>query len=287
MVTTAKPEELTQESNSCHAVVNSVPRGGGSGILGTPIQPRLLVTTFVGFYALNGIIGMIAPPEVSGDTFPDLKNVGSPEYVAYQHVGPISLSYALLVYLTVFRGSDDALSSSSVASAVAYSSLPLAYFKGIHLLKGIMTKFGTSKLQTGLVFAFLVACAGQIVMKDTGNATLVAKMLASFPLIIGVIGELNPDYGIKLCGFPPLNNAGKAFFIWFAALAAGYGVLSHLLLQGVEPIQAVGYAAALELFFMIDCVYIRKWNVGVAPPASNYVFMAFPLLTAVGVLLLS
>ena len=113
-----------------------------------------------------------------------------------------------------------------------------------------------------------------------------------FTLIAGSISEIFPNFGTQLFGFPTFNNdvtvsaSTKAIFIWFVALLAGYGLLATLLLQGkTSNMQSIGYAALLEALFMIDCIYLRKWNIGIAPDASNYVFLGIPLLTGLVIFL--
>lgn len=67
---------------------------------------------------------------------------------------------------------------------------------------------------------------------------------------------------------------------------AGWGALALMRLHsGLSAMDSIGRAAILETLVMIDCIWLRKWNIGVAPDASNYVFFGIPLLTAATILL--
>ncbi|KAL3904664.1 MAG: hypothetical protein SGILL_009980, partial [Bacillariaceae sp.] len=261
------PETTSKKAIEYYA---NLPRGGG--ILGTPVEAKHLVTLYYSFYALNGATALPAP-EASAGTFPELSMKGSTGYVVYEHLGAISLSYAALVYFA-------AKGNRSVPTAIAMSSLPLAYVR----YKDLLSNLGKSSPASLLVAGLLIGGTFMI-LSGKGDATLCAQALALFNLASGAVGEINPDLGVKVWGFSTLKGSTKAFFIWFIALVAGYGALAAMMLQGRSGMEAIGYAALLETVFMIDCIYLRKWNVGVAPPESNYIFLGIPLITALAILL--
>ena len=254
------------------AVALRVPRGGGD----FPIKPNQMVKLFCSFYALNGALSMPAPESAKDFALKE----GNPDYIAFENLGAISLSYAALVYFTAF-------SNRSAPKVVALSSLPYTYVTYKNTLKGIVERLSGSKIRGPASTAFLVGCA-YCILEGKGNAERIATLLAIPALIIGVASELDIGLGMKLAGFGS-SLAGKkaqAIYVWYAALMAGWGALALMRLQsGLSAMDAIARAALIETVFMIDCIWIRKWNVGVAPDASNYVFLGIPLLTAVALLL--
>ena len=246
-----------------------VPRGGGQQF---PIPPKAMVKVFCCFYALNGITSLPAPESAKDFALKE----GTADYVVFENLGAISLAYTSLVYLSAF-------SDRSASNVVAFSSLPCAYVSYKNMLKGLTEKLSGSKAQGPATTAFFVAGI-YCLLKGKGNAAQVASALAALPLLIGLVSQVDLGLGMKLAGFgnSVSGKKGEAIYVWFAALMAGYGALVLMRLHtSLSAMDAIARAAALETLFMIDCIWIRKWNIGVAPNASNYVFLGIPLLTAI------
>ena len=115
-----------------------------------------------------------------------------------------------------------------------------------------------------------------------------ATLLAVPVLAVGVISQFDPSLARKIAGFHSglPSKTGQAIFVWYAALCAGWGALVLMALKtDLPPLQIIGRAAILETIFMVDCIWIRKWNIGVAPDPSNYIFLGIPLLMALSVYL--
>lgn len=254
------------------ATAMRVPRGGG----GIPIKPEHMVKVFCSFYALNGALSLPAP-EAAKDF--DLKE-GAADYVVFENLGAVSLSYATMVYLSAF-------SHRNAANIVALSALPCAYVSYKNTLKGLIAKMSGSKTQ-GPVGTALIAAGICCILKGKGNVEGIASALAIPPLLIGIVSQFDLGLGMKIAGFGTSvsGKKGQAIYVWYAALMAGWGALALMRLQtNLSALDAIARAAVLETLFMVDCMYIRKWNIGVAPDASNYVFLGIPLATAVVLLL--
>ena len=268
----ARSKASTPGSSTAKAdKIAKLPRGGG--ILGTPVEFKHLATLYYSFYALNGVTAMPAP-EASAATFPELRDKDSPGYVIYEHLGAISLSYAALCYFATTE-------SRFGSTAIALSSLPMAYVR----YKYVLANLGKASTASMLLAGIFIGCIA-FILSGKGDADLGLVALWYFYVGSGFAGVYDPNIGVKVWGFPTLEKKStKAFFIWFSALVAGYGVLALLMQDGRHGMKAIGPAAIFELLFMIDCVFVRKWNVGVAPPESNYVFLGIPLITALGAIL--
>lgn len=249
-------------------------RGGGVD-MNFPIKPNTMVKVFCGFYALNGALGMPAPESAKDFALAE----GTTDYVVFENLGAISLGYAALVYMAAFKN------SVPTTKMVAWSSLPLAYVSYKNMLKGITGRMTGSPFRGPINTIFLLGCAYAI-LTGKGDAEIIAKALAVPPLVIGAVSQLDHGIGRKLAGFgsDDAGETGKAIFVWYAALMAGWGALALMMLRfGLSGMAAIGRAAILETIFMIDCIWIRKWNIDVAPAISNYVFLGIPLLTAASI----
>ncbi|CAB9510938.1 expressed unknown protein [Seminavis robusta] len=253
----------------------NVPRGGGL----PSVKPQHMIKVFCGFYALNGALSFPAPE--SAKDFALIE--GTDDYVVFENLGAISLSYASLVYFLKFKGL-----SMAVPKMVALSSLPLAYVSYKNMLKGITHKMTGSNLHGPINTLFWVSCIYAILSSKVADPVLLAKVMALPPLAIGTISQFDQELARKIGGFNAgvVSKKGKSIFVWYAALMAGWGALILMTLQlKLSAMDAIGRAAVLETLFMVDCIWIRKWNIGVAPDASNYVFLGIPLLTAVTIFL--
>ena len=254
---------------SSAALLTSVPRGGGQQF---PIPPKAMVKVFCSLHALNGITSFPAPESAK----PFALKEGTPDYVVFENLGAISLAYASLVYLTAF-------SYRSASNIVALSSLPCAYVSYKNMLKGLTERLSGSKIQGPATTIFLVGGI-YCLLNGKGNTQQIATALAVLPLIIGLTSQVDLRLGMKLAGFgnSVSGKKGEAIYVWYAAHMAGYGALALMRLHSsLSAMDTIARAAALETLFMIDCIWIRKWNIGVAPNASNYVFLGIPLLTAI------
>jgi hypothetical protein len=249
-------------------------RGGG-----TPVKPSDITKIYAAFYGFNGVVGMPAPETTSnfGD-FPVLEE-GTTDYVICENLGSVSLGYALLVYLTTTKRT-----SMPLHKAIAFAGLPCTYIQYKNLLKGVSRKLGGEGPTALLTTAFMVGISYGL-FTGKGDSEFLSKIYVIPTLLLGIVSEISPEAGMKMSSMgTATSNSGKAFYMWWASLMTGFGALALLLLNGKDPIQSVGMVAALQTLFMMDCVWLRKWNVGVAPAASNYVFLAVPFLTALGIL---
>ena len=258
------------------AVWVKVPRGGEGGGTKLPIlEPSTMVKIFCSFYALNGALSLPAPESAKDFALQE----GTSDYVVFENLGTVSLGYAALVYLTAFK------TTMAAPKVIALSSLPCAYVSYKNMLKGLTAKLSGNKLQGPLMTAFMVACIWAI-LNDKGNAKHIATALAIPPIVIGLVSQFNLGAGMQLSGFGTSSlsdKKGRAIYVWFAALMTGWGTLALLRLhqQPAEAMNAIALAAMVETAFMVDCLFLRQWNVGVAPAASNYVFLGIPLVTAI------
>lgn len=246
---------------------------------GATITPKALAKVYAGFYGLNGITAMPAP-ESAGDFGTELQECTT-DYVIFENMGATSLGYAIMVYLATTQEK-----TLATAKIVAYSGLPCTYVTYKNMLKGVSSKLSGARLPGLIQTIFMVACVYAI-FAGKGDTQLIAEIFAVLPLLLGIVSVLNPEKGMQLAGVGTATTKfGKAAFIWWTALLVGWGTMSLLLLSGRDAMESVGIIAVLETLFMIDCIWIRKWNEGVAPSASNYVFLGIPLLTAIGMILI-
>jgi hypothetical protein len=257
--------------------VLSMPRGGG-GVFGTDVTKENLAALFIAIKAVNGGLAYAAP-EFAADKLYNIKGVeeGSLDGLWWEYFGSTALGSALMIYLSVFKDYEP-------AKAVMWGGVGCFFVTFRHLLKGTFSKNGFTE-GFGAVQFTLMASLLYMIATGKGDTDMIAKIFVAAPAITSTVTTLDLDTGAKLYGLPAPTGSTRTIFAWMhEAVLLVWCVMAGSLLQGVDPIKAVGYAALVKALAMADTFFVRKVAPD-TPATTGYLFTALTAILGLGMVL--
>lgn len=249
----------------------------GGGVFGTPVTKENLATLYTVMWGVNGALSMPAPEKVA-EVFGFTLQEGTLGYLMYEIFGSSCVGLAVMAYLATNT-------STSAAKIVMYGCLPCFYNTFRHVLKGTLSKVGFMDYWGVIMLAIFTACVYGI-QTGSWDATLAAKVLTSGPLIMGLIGSIDPDLAGKLQGLPKQTGVTNTVCVWFYQTFLMWGILSWSLLSGESAFKSIGYASLAVALCIADNTFIRKVNQDMGlSDAVSYTYLASAAIIAAGLLL--
>jgi len=249
----------------------------GGGVLGTPVNKKNLATLYTLICSSVGILGMPAP-EKFAEVFGFTLQEGTLGHLLFEVYGSTCVGLVVMSYLA-------ANTSTSPTKISMYGSLPCFYTTFRNVLKGSFSKMGFMDYFGTVQLVIFAACIHGI-QTGSWDATLAAKALTGFPLIMGVVGSVDPQLAEKLMGLPKQTGASNAICVWFFQGLLMWGVMSWSLLSGESALKSIGLASLVVTLAILDNTCVRKVNQALGFPVTfSYAYLASVGVIAAGLLL--
>lgn len=155
---------------------------------------------------LVGAVGLPAP-EKGAEIFGFSLQEGTLGYLIYEMFGSTCIGLAIMRYLATHK-------TISAPKISMYRALSCFYMTYRATLKGSFKKAGFMDYFGVIQCVYFAVCVHGI---QTGNwdSTLAAKLLTAFPLLLGLIGSVDPNTAEKLMGLSAQTDGATNTVLYF------------------------------------------------------------------------